>query len=196
MQRVLTAPLARPELASAVSASTMRAMRLPSEPLTSKTSPGRSASTTTGASAGTSVSWRAAPIGRQGVVQTRHVRSAGEDQVDAGRARPLRPTPHADGRVVAQLQHVAQHGEPPAGRAGPAPPAPRASRPDWRCSSRRSGRHRPPGTRDPTSLAATGGRAQIGERAGGARDVGPQRLDHGEHAQAVQRHMLAGTPRR
>ncbi len=45
-------------------------------------------------------------------------------------------------RIVAHLQHVAEHGDaaPAAGRARPpqAARSPRASRPDWRCSFRRS----------------------------------------------------------
>ena len=58
-------------------------MRMPSEPLTSNVSPGRSSASRTGNSAARVVDVRAAPCRRQGVVQMAHRRAGGVHPVDA-----------------------------------------------------------------------------------------------------------------
>ena len=64
-------------------------------------------------------------------------------------------------RLLAQLQHVAQDRQAPAGRLPEHGRAPRASRPGWRCSSRRAAARARRADGDPPARAAAGRRAQI-----------------------------------
>ena len=86
-------------------------MRLPSEPFTSITSPGRTALSTSGAKRDGVGGVRAAPRYRQTFVQPGHRPAAGEDQLDFSLGNCLGQGAVKFACPLAKLQHVAEHGD-------------------------------------------------------------------------------------
>ena len=134
----------------ACSALTIGPMREPSEPLTITASPAVIAPSTCGSERGRRFRIAAAALGGKRIPQRFHQRAGAIDEIDRIRRYGLGERGMQHRAFRPKLQHVAEHRDAPAEALSPAParaaPARRASRSDWRCSSRRSAAPVPPGT--------------------------------------------------
>ncbi len=173
----------------------MSAMRVPSEPLIMTTSPGFSAAMTIGARS--AVRSRCGPRRRSGKAarKPRHVGAGGEDEIDAGSEDRLGELGVEALGMLAQLAHRAEHRDAPAARRR----LRRAEHGEGRAHRGGIGvvalvdeLDRAAVEHEAAPLAAAGQAGEGCQRRGGLGDVAADRLDGGEHAEAVHHPVPAG----
>ena len=98
-------------------AATSGAMRVPSEPLIITTSPARTAPSRAGSSSAEDGAQAPLLRRRKLVEQEPHHRATGKNQIDTGRVNRFLQAAMEARRRLAQLQHVAQHGNAAAERS-------------------------------------------------------------------------------